>query len=71
MSENRKALHLLLDGDQLGVEAATMLTVEPAYVDPPKFTRDPAIRLPFIVDAASLALVLHKPTAYGRATLTG
>ena len=37
---------ILVAKNELGVEAATRLTVEPAYVDPPKFIRDPAITQP-------------------------
>jgi hypothetical protein len=37
---------ILVAKNELGVEAAIRLTVEPAYVDPPKFTRDPAITSP-------------------------
>lgn len=32
--------------NELGLEAAMKLTVEPAFVDPPKFSRDPAITPP-------------------------
>ncbi len=37
---------ILVAKNELGLEAAAKLTVEPAYVDPPKFTRDPAITPP-------------------------
>jgi len=37
---------IIVAKNELGLEAAVKLTVEPPYVEPPKFTRNPAIKAP-------------------------